>query len=133
MANQAYNCKDRCPDQTFKCQNEGFIDSSCNCRCPEHITGQFCETILKKNSNFLNNLKLINIKFCYNKVMLKSLPLPRLTCNFEIDLCDWSQEEARDSEEWIRNKGLTKTQIIFRRENNRFRTGPQLLEDSRKS
>ncbi|CAF0722715.1 unnamed protein product [Brachionus calyciflorus] len=115
MANQAYNCKDQCLNKTVKCQNEGFIDKNCNCKCPEHITGRFCETVMKK------------------QISMRSLKSPQLTCDFELDLCDWLQEDSRDSEEWIRNKGLTKTQINFKKENTRFKTGPQLLEEDRKN
>jgi hypothetical protein len=31
---------------------------------------------------------------------------PQLTCDFEQDLCGWSNDRSRDSEDWIRNKGL---------------------------
>lgn len=48
-----------------------------------------------------------------------------------MDTCDWIQEKSRDSEEWTRNKGFTKSQINFKKENIRFKTGPQL--DHRKS
>lgn len=47
MANRAYNCNEACPNKDTKCKNEGFIDSTCKCRCPDHITGEFCETIIK--------------------------------------------------------------------------------------
>lgn len=52
MANLAYNCQMHCSNNTIKCENEGFLDSSCTCRCPEHITGRLCETILQKNGFF---------------------------------------------------------------------------------
>lgn len=48
MANQAYGCHQHCPNKTLICHNEGFLDSSCKCRCPEHITGRLCETFLQK-------------------------------------------------------------------------------------
>ncbi len=31
---------------------------------------------------------------------------PQLTCDFEKDFCSWSNDRSRDSEDWIRNKGL---------------------------
>lgn len=70
------------------------------------------------------NLFLVEIESSFN---------PKLTCDFEKDTCDWLQEKNRDSEEWTRNKGFTKTQINFNKENSRFRTGPQLNNEHGKS
>ncbi len=62
-----------------------------------------------------------------------STPHPRLTCDFENDLCDWINEDSRDSEDWLRNSGLTKTQLNFNKENIPFKTGPQPTNNSRPS
>jgi hypothetical protein len=30
---------------------------------------------------------------------------PNLTCDFEFDFCDWSQEQVRDTDNFIRENG----------------------------
>lgn len=42
------------------------------------------------------------------EAFLKNLTEPNLTCNFDTGLCDWSQEESRDSEDWVTNFGNKK-------------------------
>jgi len=57
---------------------------------------------------------------------------PELTCDFENDLCDWLQEDSRDSEDWLRNKGFTKSQLEFIKDNVVYKTGPQDANNDRK-
>ncbi len=113
MANEAYSCHEGCP-RNLKCENEGFLDENCKCKCPDEMTGSFCEKVNSKQPTLFKS------------------PKPRLTCTFEIDLCDWLQEETRDSEDWVRNAGFTKTQLNFNKEELNFKTGPQLTENELK-
>jgi hypothetical protein len=57
---------------------------------------------------------------------------PELTCDFENGLCGWLQEESRDSEDWLRNKGFTKSQLEFIKDNVLYKTGPQDTNNARK-
>ena len=41
--NTAYQCSDHCADPPA-CQNEGYVDKTCRCVCPDGITGELCET-----------------------------------------------------------------------------------------
>ena len=41
---------DNCP-KSLTCENEGFVDMTCKCRCPDDIVGERCETVLKKEGN----------------------------------------------------------------------------------
>lgn len=90
-----------------ECLNEGFIDSSCKCKCSEGITGDYCELVNTKQSKSfiitLNNFNLLIESFI--PALIKTSLNPNLTCDFELDLCDWLQEEIRDSDDFSRQTG----------------------------
>jgi hypothetical protein len=88
---------------------------NCKCRCPDDITGIRCENVLRR------------------EVALRNSSNPKLTCDFEVDFCDWIQEESRDSEDWARNVGYTKTQLSFMKDGLQLKTGPQMIEPERRS
>ena len=72
------------------------MNSLCQCQCPEDITGELCETV--------DSTRPPDISESYN---------PKLTCNFEHNLCDWIQDQRRDSQNWIRTSE-TKDQVALR-------------------
>ena len=76
-------------------------------------------------------MNVIEINFCFQVNLINSTN-PELTCDFENGLCDWLQEESRDSEDWLRNKGFTKSQSEFIKDNVLYKTGPQDTNNARK-
>ena len=45
LANFAYHCSDNCNSPPV-CYNEGYVDQSCQCICPDGIFGEQCDRLV---------------------------------------------------------------------------------------
>ena len=56
----------KCKNKDLECYNEGFVDFTCKCKCPnQEITGEYCEKIDSK-PGIKYFFKIFNLKYYFS-------------------------------------------------------------------